>query len=172
MSVCCDKEALGPVLLRLLNSVDAALVECDATPCRVFLSVEEHPPWDQCCYCADNSVGQLYVTAPKIVHLNNTDIGVMRCIGLMEATVKVGVLRCALTVDDAGNAPDPDLVSLQAIGVFRDRLAINQGIVCNFGPTYDSDLWTLGDWESLGPRGGCVGGEVHMTIRFHDPKCA
>lgn len=171
MAVCCDGEKLGPILQDLLNALDDALVECDAAPCRVFLDVSTDPPWEICCQCADGSVGQAYVAVSTIRHLNQTEAGTMRCQGIFEADVRIGVLRCSVTGDDRGNPPDQDAVSLQSLGVLRDRLAINQTIRCVFGATHDSDDWTQGDWRSLGPRGGCVGGEVDLTIRFADPKC-
>lgn len=179
-TVCCDGEKLGEILMDLLNSVDAALVECGAAPCRVFLDVANDPPWDVCCQCADSSIGQLWVTVTEIRNLNSTDAGIMRCVGIFEADVSIGVLRCAVTMDDAGNAPDQDSVSMQTLGILRDRLAINQGIRCVFGgildddglPKYDSDDFTLGDWHSLGPRGACVGGRIDLTVRFADPKCS
>ncbi len=174
MAVCCDGERLGPILADLLNALDSALVECDAAPCRLFLDVANEPPWDICCACADGSVGQAYVSVAQIRHMNQTEQGTMRCTGIFEADVKVGVLRCAVTTDDSGNPPDQDAVSMQSLGVLRDRLAINQAIRCVFGAqeNVDSDDWTLGDWKSLGPRGACVGGQVDVILRFADPRCA
>lgn len=172
MAICCNGERLGVILQNLLTALDNALVECNAAPCRLFLDVSDQPPWDICCQCADGSVGQAYVTVPTIRHLNQTDADTMRCQGIFEADVKIGVLRCALSMDERGNPPDQDAVSLQTLGVLRDRLAINQAIRCSFGALYDSDDWTLGDWRSLGPQGSCVGGQVDMTFRFADPKCS
>lgn len=172
MAICCDGDRIGTILQDLLNAVDASLTECDARPCRVFLDVADAPAWDNCCACKDGSHGQAYVTVPKIEHLNQVEGGQMRCQGQFEATVKVGVIRCAIGSDQQGNPPDPDLVSLQTLGILRDRIAVNQAIVCVFGEAYDNDEWILGDWKSLGPMGSCVGGEVSMVIRFADPNCS
>lgn len=168
---CCDGDRLGPILVDLLNYLDEALVSCEAAPCRVFLDVSDNPPWELCCQCADGSIGQAYVTVYRVRHMNQVDGGTMPCPGIFEADVRIGVLRCAITSEDDGTPPPQDAVSMQSLGVLRDRLAINQAIRCLFGSEYDVDDWTLGNWRSLGPQGGCVGGEVELTIRFADPRC-
>lgn len=171
MALCCDGEKLGEILQDLLNALDSALVECEAAPCRVFLDVSDAPPWDNCCFCADGSIGQAYVTVPRIKHMNQVEGGLMRCQSYFEAEVKIGVVRCAVGPDDRGNPPDPNAISLQTLGVLRDRLAMNQAVMCVFGADHDNDEWNLGDWKSLGPMGNCVGGEVSVLIRFSDPSC-
>lgn len=172
MAVCCDKEYLGPILNRLLNAVEQALIDCGRPACRVFLDSSGAPAWDICCECGDGTSGQLWVSVYEINHLNTTNAGTMRCISQFEAQVNVGLLRCAWVQDENGNPPDADAVSLQTLGVLRDRVLINQAIICEFGQTLDVDQWTLGAWTSLGPEGGCVGGQVSLTIRFSDPMCA
>lgn len=172
MAICCDGDRIGAIITDLMNALENSLIECDSAPCRVFLDVADAPAWDNCCACKDGTHGQAYVTIPKISHRNNVEGGLMRCQGDFEATVKVGVIRCALGSDKNGNPPDPNLISLQTLGILRDRMAINQAILCVFGQAYDNDEWFLGDWKSLGPMGACVGGEVTMTILFSDPGCS
>lgn len=171
MAVCCDKEYLGPLLNDLLTAVESTLFECGRPVCRAFIDTSGAPPWDFCCDCGDG-VGQLWVSVYEINHLNTTNAGTMRCISQFEAQVTIGLLRCAWTQDDQGNAPAADDISLQSLDLLKDRVAINQAIICAWGQDVDPDIWELGSWASLGPEGGCVGGQVNLKIRFSDPRCA
>lgn len=168
MSTCCDGERLGAKLEALLGCVQAGLSECGVPVCRSFLSTAAQPPWDVCCEC-NGGVGQLWVSVDRVEPLlgNNQS----KCGNIWEANVWVGILRCAQTQDDSGNPPDPDSLSNETLAILADRLIIMQSIRCCYGAANEPDDWTIGQWQSLGPMGGCVGGRQNITIRFVDPKC-
>lgn len=171
---CCDNEPLGPILVSLLECLSDAFEECGVPPCRSFISTDQTIPWDVCCECEDNSVGQLWVGVTNISPLNTPTAGAgpVKCPSNFTATVNVGLLRCALTQSDNGDPPTADLVSLQSLAILRDRQIMMQAIKCCWAPTIELDDWTIGDWDSLGPWGSCAGGLVELTIRFGDRKCA
>lgn len=162
----CCPDALGPILNKLLDALAASMQQCGVNPCRLFLSTDVAVPWDVCCECSDG-VGQAWVNVSTIQPLaNNTQQGT-RCAPTFEATVKVGILRCALTQDDAGNAPDPMDLTEQALAILQDRVLIQTAIFQIWSYTIEPDDWTIGEWIGLGPQGGCVGGQVSLTIRFN-----
>ncbi len=171
MAACCDGDRLGPKLEALLGCAQATLLECDVPVCRAFLSTSTQPPWDVCCECGEG-VGQLWVSVDRIEPINQVAGGTTKCGNIWEANVWIGVMRCALTQNDMGDAPDADDLTAEALAIVKDRLLIMQAIRCCYGPANEPDEWTIGNWQSLGPMGGCVGGRQNITIRFADPKCA
>jgi hypothetical protein len=166
MAIPCCQEKLGPILNRLLDCLAASMEACQVPPCRLFLSTDSVVPWDVCCECGDG-VGQAWVNVSSIVAMLDDQQRGMSCAPIFEATVKVGILRCALTQDDAGNPPEPIDLTEQALKILRDRALINQAIFSCWSSTIESDDWTIGDWTGLGPQGGCVGGQVTLTVRFN-----
>lgn len=165
---CCNGDRLGPKLEALLGCVQAQLTECGISVCRTFISTASQPPWDVCCEC-NGGIGQLWVSVDRISPvLNASQPG--KCGNIWEASVWVGILRCALTVDSAGGVPDADALSEEALDVLGDRLAIVQAIRCCWD--VEPDDWTMGQYQTLGPQGGCLGGRQNLTVRFADPKCS
>lgn len=169
---CAGNERLGPKLEALLGCAQSSFADCGVPVCRAFLSTAVQPPWDVCCEC-NSGVGQLWVSVDTVTPLltPTQGAGPVKCASWFEANVYVGILRCALTVGDNGEIPDPDALSQEALEVLQDRLIIQNAVRCCYGAANDPDDWTLGAWTSLGPQGGCVGGRLNLTLRFVDPKC-
>lgn len=163
---CCTGDRLGPLMEALLAAVRNQLTECGIPVCRVFLSTAAQPPWDVCCECSEG-IGQLWVSVDRVEPILGT--GQTKCGNIWQASVWVGILRCALTVEEGGAIPDPDDLSTEALDVLGDRLAIVQAMRCEW--EIEPDDWTMGPWQSLGPQGGCVGGRQNIQLRFADPKC-
>lgn len=165
---CCDGDRLSPKLEALLGCAQSTLAECGVPVCRAFISTSTTPPWDVCCECEDG-VGQLWVAVDRIEPVLGTGT---KCGNIWEANVWIGIMRCALTQDATGNAPDPDDLTNEALAIVRDRLLMAQAIRCCYGEANEPDDWTIGPWQSLGPMGGCVGGRQNLTVRFADPRCS
>jgi hypothetical protein len=164
---CCTGDRLGPLLEGLLAAVNSQLAECGVPVCRTFLSTAQQPPWDVCCACGDG-VGQLWVSVDRVEPVLNAQ-NPAKCGNIWEASVWIGILRCALTMDDNGDIPDADALSTEALEILADRLAIVQALRCVW--EVEPDDWTMGVYQTLGPMGGCLGGRQNITLRFADPKC-
>lgn len=169
MATCCDSDRLSGKLEGLLGCVQAALADCGVPVCRTFLSTSATPPWDVCCEC-DGGVGQLWVAVDRIEPVISPNAPGM-CGGTWEANVWVGILRCALTQQDNGSPPDPDSLTNEALSILQDRALIMQAIRCCYGAENEPHDWQIGEWQALGPMGGCLGGRQNMTIRFADMRC-
>lgn len=166
----CCPDRLGPILERLLDCLSAALVDCNRPPCRVFLDVAKSPAWDECCDCTIGN-GQAWVSVGEIRPMNTMLTGQMsKCNYEYEAIVEVGVLRCAVMPPEGDTMPDAIRITEQAREILQDRVAMVQAIQCCLD--IERDNWDLGEWNSLGPMGGCVGGEQRVHIRFSDPACS
>lgn len=163
-SPCCP-DVLGPMLNRLLDCLTLSLQQCGTPACRVFLATDVVVPWDQCCDCGDG-IGQAWVNVTHVSPILTSHYEGMQCPPVFEAAVKVGIMRCALTQDEQGNAPDACDLTAQALAILQDRSVINAALFGCWSNTIEADEWTIGEWSSLGPSGGCVGGQVSLTIRF------
>lgn len=169
---CCDGDILGAKLEGLLACASAALAECNVPVCRAFVSTAPVVPWDVCCQCNGGGVGQLWVSVDRIdpMLIPAAGGGEVRCSTQYEANVWLGLIRCALTQDSAGNPPSADALTQEAMDVVRDRLILTQALRCCFAANNDIDEFTVRSWESLA-GGGCVGGRINVTLRFADPRC-
>lgn len=172
MATCCSDRFLGPQMNNILLAVGDALDECNVGACRAFLSTAPQVPWDNCCECSDGS-GQLWVSVSSITPLNTPTSGPspIRCATWFEATLNVGLMRCALTLNDSGNPPAADALSLEALAALRDRVILLQGIR-NWAESNNIELddWTIQGWESLA-GGGCLGGVHTLLYRFRSDLC-
>lgn len=162
----CCPETLGPILSRLLDALAQSMTDCGTPPCRLFLSTDTVVPWDMCCECTDG-VGQAWVNVTSIEPILSSPSHGQQCPPVFEATVRVGILRCALTQDDGGAAPDPMDLTEQTLAILQDRALIQRAIFQIWSFTIEADDWTIGNWLGLGPQGGCVGGQVTLTVRFN-----
>lgn len=168
MATCTDR--IGPILTDLLDCLTVALVECGAPACSYFLSAAPTPAADSCCDCG-NGEGQAWVALQSIAP-QNADLNVAPCGFEHLATVQVGVLRCAVTLDDRGNPPTPEQLSAEALAIWRDAALIREAILCCFGDVHDDrGDYQLGQWVPFPPQGGCIGGAHTVTIRFGDCRC-
>ena len=119
--------------------------------------------WDDCCD------GQLWVRIISIVGVSNlSNQATQPCNPLYQVRVGIGVLRCAHTVDDAGRIPTPAQMTADAFQTYQDRADMVEAIVCCISPLVEEDhrMGTLRieDWLPLGVDGGCVGGEITVTV--------
>lgn len=115
--------------------------------------------WDDCCD------GQLWV---RLIHQipagTTTQSRPVRTncgVSLWKTTIGVGIVRCAATVDDQGQAPAAGELTADAMGVCQDMLDLDVAIRCCMA---DLAPLTMVRWDALGPQGGCVGGEWTVTV--------
>lgn len=162
---------------RILDLLSARLDGFDVPVCRAFLAPGQQVPWDTCCECPSGSEGQAWVAVERmypVAPFPQQDAGAQRCHPTeYAADIVVGILRCAHTVDDQGNAPAAAVVTGDAAKVARDRKIILDTLLCDFlDDDADPGTFRLGAWTPLGPGGGCVGGSWSATIAVPACRCA
>lgn len=149
-------DLIGPAMEAFLVEAAAAL---DPPAGRVSLYSGAQVAWDECCD------GQVWVRLVGLVPGNGSRDQSQQC-GVMwwTATFGIGVLRCAVTVDDNGGAPSPAELISETLQMTADEAAIQQAIQCGIAPLVDRLMFTR--WDPLGPEGGCVGGEWQFTVKI------
>lgn len=172
MAACCQDTQFGPQMNNLLLALDAAFTTCGRPVCRAFLTAAtpQYVPLDTCCNCSSGE-GQAWVAVGRTTPMNQTTAGLIPCITNFEASIQIGVARCAATVDSQGNAPDPDLIGIQALAAMRDRKTMYSAIY-DWMNTQDIDVHdvTVGDWVPS-VQGGCQVGVIDVTYRFSGGCC-
>lgn len=78
------------------------------------------------------------------------------------ASVELGIVRCALVLDDQGTAPNAADLTAEGLAGLADMGALLEAIKC-FPATRSISRWT-----PTGPQGGCVGGFWTLSIRLDD----
>lgn len=172
MAPCCSDTTFAPQMNNLLIALDNAFDTCGRPVCRAFLTAAapQYVPIDTCCLCSSGE-GQAWVAVGRTSPMNQSSAGLVPCITNFEAEVQVGVARCAATVDSQGNAPDPDLISTQALAAMRDRKTMYSAIY-DWMNTQGIDIHdvTVGDWLPS-VAGGCQIGTVSLVFRFAGGCC-
>jgi hypothetical protein len=152
---------LGPLL--------SSMLECAETHLTVPVGRSTIMPgasvvWDDCCE------GQLWVQLKGITAtvLSTTASG-EPCVQFYQHQIGIGVIRCAYVVDDSGVIPTPAEMASDAFKTFRDRADLIEAVVCCITDMEQVDSLRISSWTPLGPRGGCVGGE--LALSFNQVLC-
>jgi hypothetical protein len=173
MAPCCNDSNFGPRINDLLIALDTAFDACGKPVCRAFLTAAtaQYVPIDNCCQCLTGE-GQLWVAVGRTEPMNTTGAGVISCTTNFEATINVGIARCAATVDSQGNPPDPDLISTQALAALRDMKTMYRAISDWISNSLNGDIHqvTIGAWTPS-VQGGCQVGSIDLTFRFEGGCC-
>lgn len=139
---------------------------------RMLVAPGAEVAWDECC---DGMLWTrlLQVVPAQLMQQGQGPFGMTRvgpCGVLMwEATIGVGVLRCASMVDDAGQAPAPATLTAEALQVVQDMADVAAALQCCVAP--QAEKLTMGMWTPLGPEGGCVGGEWTAAVLVSNCPC-
>lgn len=153
----------------LLDCAEQALNVCDRSVGRAFLAPGQQVAHDDCCD------GQLWVRLisafPSGRPFPNPDSAQPCGILLMALQLGLGIVRCAHTVDDNGNAPTPEELTEDTLGGTLDASILLSAIQCCELPLATDKLIGLGTWTPSGPQGGCVGGEWSLTVGVGNCGC-
>lgn len=131
------------------------------------------PPVLDCCACAQSGTGgyawvrvvRIYPSGARFPALLNT---LERCpITSLAVELELGVVRCSHQVTDDGSPAGCDAMLADAEMVLDDAAAMRRALNCCFG-TGLGDPLVLGQWQSYGPDGGCVGGSMTLVVRAFD----
>lgn len=158
---------ITPILQSVLSAASSALNEEHRSPARVEMTPGTLPAWDDCCD------GQLYLrvievypTAGKNSPFPQIDVsqsgaaGSACSIHALAVHIGLGVIRCAATVDDAGNSPTTVAVTSDAVLMLDDMATLLDVLVCVVPSTIRGiQGMKLDRWIPQGVEGGCHGGE-------------
>lgn len=114
---------------------------------RIVIAPGGSVAWDNCCD------GQLYIRLVSVQARGRTN-----CAPLWVHSIQMGVVRCAATINDAGQPPSATQVTDDALEAYQDLRQLKQAIL-NVEHTE-----TIGSWNPLGVTGGCHGGEWSFTV--------
>lgn len=115
--------------------------------------------WDNCC-------GQMWVrvvdygppSGARQVRKADGSLCAMR----RQATIELGMLRCAAVVDDHGNPPTEEELNEDGAQVLADAEGLWMLLSC------EVKVREVLRWTPVGPNGGCVGGHWQFTIDMED----
>jgi hypothetical protein len=95
--------------------------------------------------------------------------GPVNCYPPLAVDLVVGVLRCAPTVNDQGEAPTCEALGESSARVYEDAYAVATGILCCLVPDHKLRPFVMGAQRPVGPAGGCAGTETRFTVALVDP---
>lgn len=158
-----------PQLTRLASCLCAEIARSDLPePCFCGVLAGDNVPLDYCSPCED-SCGMAWVrmtTALSTTSIASSPFatgagaGGSGC-GVLEASVEVGIARCAPGPDSDGNFPTmADQLAAVELNM-ADAAAALRAIKCCFTNSRD---YTVVNWLPFGPTGGCLGGVWTLTI--------
>lgn len=159
-------EVLTSVLTELLGCAQATL---DPVPKLAFVATGFAVTWDDCCngqtWSRLEAVDE--VTAPKMGHAPQHP-----CQRTWAVTAGLGALRCSALSADGGSPGGPAMTA-DSLQVIRDQARLLTAIQCCV-PMIPGLLTAprITRWVSMGPEGGCVGGEWAMTLTVGSYDCA
>lgn len=132
---------------------------------RVLLQPGDEVAWDDCCN------GQLAVRLISLVPIPSGTPGARPCPPAgWNATLGISMIRCVATLQDDGEPPTAEAITVDALDVLGDMALIQLAIDCVTRARPEVQRLELLSWTPLGPAGGCAGGEwrLHMFV----PSCA
>lgn len=149
------------ILLPLLQEyVDAVLrrLPPGREPGRIVPIVPgTEPAWDDC--CAGQLYGQVLEIAPS-GDRSPTPGGIACGVTGWVASLAIGLLRCAHTVDDRGRAPSAEHVYSDGREMLHDMRVIHDALLASRATR------SVIGWSPLTVEGGCHGGEWRFTVRL------
>lgn len=153
---------LGPALSAVLSAAYAGL---DPKPARSHLQAGL-PAWD----CCENGI--LWVRVIDIApHVGNAAPSNPCGILAWNLTLGIGVVRCAASLDEAGNPPQPGELTSEALQQTEDITALQRVLQCDLADVRGLRKVTIQRWTPTGPEGGCVGGEWRVTAMLDSCGC-
>lgn len=137
--------------------------------CRCAIMAGAQAAFDNCCQgTAWVIVGQTFPASTFPV----PDTGLIRCdTHAMAASIEIGVVRCAPTVNDYGEPPTVEAIEESARIVHSDRVRMMKAVRCCFREALGCDEVNFGPWTAIDNQGGCVGGSMTLSVAFNTFGC-
>lgn len=166
-----------PILTSILSAAASALNEDGRPTGRVTLSPGAQVAWDDCCE------GQLYLRIIEVYpsagrggsgafpQIDAVQKGVGCGITLLGLHLALGVIRCAATLDDEGNAPTDAQMSANTLDATADLATLLDVIACDVAEIDGILARKVGRWLPQGVNGGCHGGEWDFYVGIDPCLC-
>lgn len=142
-------------LTRAFDALDACP---ESDPITVSYVAAGTAAWDTCC-------GALIVAPERVfrsANFPNEGTTVDDCeTGLLAVDVVLLLLRCVPSIDDRGNAPKPDVLSVAYGKTIRDAAVVWNAITGELPEGWER---ANVDQAFIGAQGGCIGVETRFTI--------
>jgi hypothetical protein len=149
---------LGPILTEYVDQAVAALIP---TPGRiVHVAPGAEVAWDDCC---DGQVWSRVIQVLTHTTNSRSAAGPPCGVDYWIATIGLGVIRCAHSLNEDGSAPTALEVEGDGFDMLADMANLQEVVLCN------PNTWNVVQWLPLGPNGGCHGGEWTFTVQV--PTC-
>lgn len=162
-----SNDLVGPLLAEVLDVARCAL---NPAPERASLYSGSAVAWDGC------ECGQVWVRLILMEPMSG-DPRQNRAMGpcgvvMWRVTIGVGILRCAATLADNGDAPPPGVLTAETLQMTRDMSDLAEAITCTVSRTVQGLMkMQVVRWDPLGPEGGCVGGEWTVQALVNTCQC-
>jgi hypothetical protein len=166
-------DALTPVVVALLASLQDAVADLDRPPAKVglrpgvtadlLISMTE----DECC------AGLAWVRVASVYPSGSfpqPDADYVACAPLQYAAVlELGIARCA-PVGDAQTLPSADDWNDATGDMLADAAALRR-TVCTWVESNPDRMYLVGVWQPLPVEGGCLGGVQTVTVAIDACDC-
>lgn len=157
----------GPRLSKIIAALTDCLCETIAkdgggAACWCGFYPGQTPSWDYCGECSSRKCGMAYVVLDSMYpsdSLPNPSLTPQHCGSPLAVTFRVGVLRCVPQMEEDGSLPNEEELLEAGLAIVADAAAIWSVVSC----CLDEDVF-VGQYTSLGPEGGCAGGEWTVTV--------
>ncbi|MFB9476984.1 hypothetical protein ACFFR3_46470 [Nonomuraea salmonea] len=164
-----------PLAAKLLECLCAELEASLAGPvCRCcVVPGAGYPPMDGCmCECGGGQ-GQAWTRVSRMFPTSQRFPAPLQeapptCFlpGSWAVELEAGVYRCAATMAEDGTPPSCEEVDRDARVVLDDAAAIRRAVMCCFAA--QSRVVVPGQWQAIGPSGGCQGGVMTLLVQAYD----
>lgn len=155
---------ISTFMLDLRQCLCDALAERGAgPPCWCGIFPGQQVAWDFCGECHTGACGMGYLQLARVfpsTQFPSQDV-LARCRSPLAYQINVGSLRCLPVADQDGSLPDEGAILDAALAVNLDMAAAHYAIECCIDKTSEH---MVGQYEPLGPMGGCVGGQWMLTV--------
>ena len=161
------------VMTGLLNCADEALTAHERPVGWKGLVHGTEEVWDDCC---DGMLfvrlAQVYPTAGPNAAFPGQDTQHRNCgINMLSATLEVGVMRCAESMDNSGNPPSAVTITAETAGVTYDASVLLEAIMCCLPGLAGVQASMINVWNPRPTLGGCVGGAWQVRVAVGHCGC-
>lgn len=164
-------DVIGSIMQDVLACVVASLNGYDVPVARTLLAPGNEVAWDECC---DGQLAirliETYPTMGKNSPFPNKDFSASNCAGLMASRLGISLIRCVPVVQDSGASPSAADLTEATLRLTRDMSIVLEAIKCCImddepdTKIKNVERVAIDGYTSLGPQGGCAGGEWQIII--------
>lgn len=155
---------ISNIMLKMRECVCRLLADEGAGPlCWCGIYPGSDVSWEYCGQCSRGTCGmgfvQLLGAYPSSTFPNQQEEATCRAPLAFQLTV--GSMRCLPVAEEDGSLPSEGDLLAPALAVNDDMLALLRAVDCCMK---GNGLHDVGEYQTIGPQGGCVGGAWTVTV--------